>query len=55
LAGFKRLEKSFDEIGYTLQTGDASTDGVKMPDETKQVIWWLAENRGKPWTEIPES
>ena len=52
LGGFERLKKSFEKIGFTLKTGDASTDAVKMPNETKQVIWWLAENTGRQWAEV---
>jgi len=35
-----------------LKTGETSESGVKMRDELKEAIWWIAKNRGRPWSEI---
>ena len=40
------------ELGFELKTGETSVAGVQMSQDLKQAIWWIAENRGRPWSEI---
>ena len=50
--GLDRTKKALAELGFKLKTGKTSVSAVQMSDELKQVIWWITENRGRPWSEI---
>ncbi|TFG28190.1 leucine-rich repeat domain-containing protein [Candidatus Thorarchaeota archaeon] len=52
LKGLEQIKNALAELGFQLKSGDTSVSGVKMSDELKQTIWWIAENRGKTWNEI---
>jgi len=43
LKGLEKVKTAFSELGFELKTGKTSRSGVKMSDELKQAIWWIAE------------
>ena len=55
LKGLKVIKKALAELGFKLKTGETSVSGVQMSDELKQAIWWIAENRDRPWDKIRQS
>jgi hypothetical protein len=51
--GLKKVKRAVEKIGFELMTDEESNSGVKMSDGLKKAIWWIIENRGKPWNQIP--
>lgn len=55
--GLTRIKKIFRKLGFELKTSETSerkVSGVKMSNELKEAIWWIAENRSKSWRAINE-
>ena len=52
--GLARIKIVLGELGFRVKTGRTSVSGVKMSDKLKKAIWWIVENRGRPWSEIKE-
>jgi len=52
LTGLMQVRSAFAEMGFQLKTGKKEHSGVKMKNELKQAIWWIAENKGKKWAYI---
>jgi hypothetical protein len=52
LKGLERIRSTFSEMGLELKTGKTARSEVKMSDELKEAIWWIAQNRGRQWNEI---
>lgn len=52
LEGLERIRTAFAELGFEVNTGETSVSGVKMRRPLKKAIWWIVQNRGRPWNEI---
>lgn len=53
-----KIKKTFRKLGFELKTSETSerrASGVKMSNELKEAIWWIAENRSRSWRDINES
>ena len=48
----ENIKTALTELGFDLKTGDTAVSGVKMNEMLKKTIWWIAENRGRPWIDI---
>ncbi len=51
---FGQVVEVFRELGFKLKTGNTPISGVLMSDGLREAIWWIIENRGKPWKEIKQ-
>jgi len=54
LEGLEQIKSAYAKLGFELKTGETSIPGVKMSKPLKRAIWWIVENRGKPWSEIAD-
>ena len=52
LETLKIVGAAFEELGYEFETAEEPVSGVKMSDNLREAILWIAENRGRPWDEI---
>jgi len=50
LEGLEKVKTAFSELGFELKTDETSRSGVKMSDELKHTIWWIAQNKDRPWS-----
>jgi hypothetical protein len=51
LKRLERIEQLFNELGYELRTGRTAKSKIKMSDNLRKSILWIAKNRGSypPW------
>ena len=52
---YRKIKKAFAKLDFNLRESEVAVPGVEMSDDLKEAIWWIAENRGKPWRMIKES
>lgn len=52
MAGFEQVQEAAAKIGLKLKINTSTSYGVAMGFQEKECIWWIVENRGKPWSEI---
>ncbi len=49
-----KVSEAFSKLGIDLKIGTATIPVVRMSNALKQAIWWIVENRGRPWSEIKQ-
>jgi len=52
--GHEQIKNAFAELGQKYKIDDSPVSREDMSNELKECIWWIADNRGKDWTEIEE-
>ncbi len=52
LEGVEQVSTALTELGFDLKTSTTSRSGVKMSNELRQTILWIAKYSGRPWYRI---
>ncbi|MFW9959292.1 MAG: leucine-rich repeat domain-containing protein [Candidatus Odinarchaeota archaeon] len=52
LEGLQRIKAALAELGYEPKVGTYTESGVPMSNKLKKAILWIAQNRGRRWSEI---